>query len=255
MPLFDTHAHYDSTRFDADRDAVLSAHPAAGVELVVDPGCDIPSSRAAVELAGRFPHVRAAVGLHPEDCAGAGDAEFDELRQLCAAPGVVAVGEIGLDYYWKENPPKEFQQMIFRRQLELSIELGLPVIVHDREAHGDCMAIVREYPEARGVFHCFSGSAEMASELVGRGWYLGFDGPVTYPNARRAAEVIAVTPLERIVVETDSPYLSPVPNRGRRNDSRNLPYIVQKLAEWKGVTAEEMSRATWENGKRLYGIP
>ena len=255
MPLFDTHAHYDSTRFDADRDAVLSALPAAGVELVVNPGCDIPSSRAAVELAGRFPHVRAAVGLHPEDCAGAGDAEFDKLRRLCAAPGVVAVGEIGLDYYWKENPPKEFQQTVFRRQLELSIELGLPVIVHDREAHGDCMAIVREYPEARGVFHCFSGSAEMASELVRRGWYLGFDGPVTYPNARRAAEVIAVTPLDRIVVETDSPYLSPVPNRGKRNDSRNLPYIVRKLAEWKGVTAGEMSRATWENGMRLYGIP
>ena len=135
------------------------------------------------------------------------------------------------------------------------MELKLPVIVHDREAHGDCMTIVREYPEARGVFHCFSGSAEMASELVRRGWYLGFDGPVTYPNARRAAEVVAVTPLERSVVETDSPYLSPVPNRGKRNDSRNLPYIIQKLAEWKGVSVEEMSRATWDNGKRLYGIP
>lgn len=255
MPLFDTHAHYDSTRFDPDRDEILSALPASGVELVVDPGCDIPSSRAAVELAKRYPHVRAAVGLHPEDCAGAGEAEFDELRRLCAESVVVAVGEIGLDYYWKENPPREFQQEIFRRQLELSIELNLPVIVHDREAHGDCLSIVREYPEARGVFHCFSGSAEMAAELVRRGWYLGFDGPVTYPNARRAVEVVSVTPLERIVVETDSPYLSPVPMRGKRNDSRNLPFIVRKLAEWKGVSEEEMSRAAWENGKRLYGIP
>ncbi|MBQ9493864.1 MAG: TatD family hydrolase [Oscillibacter sp.] len=255
MPLFDTHAHYDSKRFDADRDAVLSALPAAGVELLVNPGCDIPSSRAAVDLARRFPHVRAAVGLHPEDCAGAGEAEFEELRRLCADPRVVAIGEIGLDYYWKENPPKEFQRSVFRRQLELSVSLRLPVIVHDREAHGDCMEIVREYPEARGVFHCFSGSAEMAEELLRRGWYLGFDGPVTYPNARRAAEVIAVTPLDRIVVETDSPYLPPAPRRGTRNDSRNLPFIIRKLAEWKSVGYEELCLATWENGKRLYGIP
>ena len=254
MPLFDTHAHYDSKQFDADRDAVLSALPAAGVELVVDPGCDLPSSRAAVELARRFPHVRAAVGIHPEDCDGAADADFQELRQLCAAPGVVAVGEIGLDYYWKDNPPKDFQQSVFRRQIELAIELHLPIIVHDREAHGDCLSIIRDYPEARGVFHCFSGSPEMAEELLRRGWYLGFDGPVTYPNARRAPEVVAVTPMDRIVVETDSPYLSPVPNRGKRNDSRNLPFVVRKLAEWKGVGYEDMERAAWENGKRLYGM-
>ena len=254
MPLFDTHAHYDSKQFDADRDAVLASLPAAGVELVVNPGCDIPSSRAAIALARRFPHVRAAVGLHPEDCAGAGDAEFQELRRLCAEPGVVAVGEIGLDYHWKDNPPREFQQAVFRRQIELAVELGLPVIVHDREAHGDCMEIVRDYPEARGVFHCFSGSPEMAEELLKRGWYLGFDGPITYPKARRAAEVAAITPMDRIVVETDSPYLTPVPNRGRRNDSRNLPFIIEKLAEWKGVSAEEMRRAAWDNGKRLYGM-
>lgn len=254
MPLFDTHAHYDSKQFDADRDAVLSALPAAGVELVVDPGCDVPSSRAAVELARRFAHVRAAVGIHPSDCAGAADADFLELRRLCAEPGVVAVGEIGLDYYWKDNPPKDFQQAVFRRQIELALEVDLPVIVHDREAHGDSLDIVRDYPKARGVFHCFSGSPEMAEELLKHGWYLGFDGPVTYPNARRAPEVVALTPMDRIVVETDSPYLSPVPNRGKRNDSRNLRYIVQKLAEWKGVSYEEMERATWENGKRLYGI-
>ena len=144
--------------------------------------------------------------------------------------------------------------MVFRRQLELARELGLPVIVHDREAHGDSLAIVLEYPEVRGVFHCFSGSPEMAAELLKRGWYLGFDGPITYKNAKRAPEVAAITPLDRIVIETDSPYLTPVPFRGKRTDSRYLPYVVEKLAEWKGVTPEEMAEITWRNGLRLYGM-
>ena len=144
--------------------------------------------------------------------------------------------------------------MVFRRQLQMALELDLPVIVHDREAHGDCLEIVKEFPGVRGVFHCFSGSPEMAEELLKRGWYLGFDGPVTYKNARRAPEVVAVTPLDRIVVETDAPYMSPVPNRGRRNDSRNLPYIVEKLAEWKGISPEEMAEAAWNNGLRLFGL-
>lgn len=254
MALFDTHAHYDSSRFREDRDAVLSALPAAGVELVVDPGCDLPSSRMAIELAAKYPHVYAAVGLHPEECAGAGEAEFAELRRLCGEPKVAAIGEIGLDYYWKENPPREFQQAVFRRQIEMGIDLNLPLIVHDREAHGDCLALIREYPQARGVFHCFSGSAEMAAELVRRGWFLGFDGPITYKNARKAREAAEITPLDRIVVETDSPYLSPIPLRGKRNDSRSLPYIVEALARWKGISPAEMERATWENGKRLFGI-
>ena len=252
MPIFDTHAHYDSNGFAADRDEILSALPAAGVGLVVDPGCELESSRAALALAERYPFVYAAVGIHPSDCAGTGEAEFAALRKLCGHEKVVAVGEIGLDYYWKDNPSKEFQQMVFRRQIELAIELDLPVIVHDREAHGDSLAIVLDYPEARGVFHCFSGSPEMAEELLKRGWYLGFDGPITYKNAKRAPEVAAVTPLERIVIETDAPYLSPVPNRGKRNDSRNLPYIVEKLAEWKGVTPEEMAQITFENALRLF---
>ena len=252
MPIFDTHAHYDSNGFAADRDEILSALPAAGVGLVVDPGCDLESSRAAVALAERYPFVYAAAGIHPSDCAGTGEAEFAALRALCGHKKVVAVGEIGLDYYWKDNPPREFQQMVFRRQIELAEELNLPVIVHDREAHGDSLAIVLDYPEARGVFHCFSGSPEMAEELLMRGWYLGFDGPITYKNAQKAPEVAAITPLDRIVVETDSPYLSPVPLRGKRNDSRNLPYIIEKLAEWKGISPEEMTQITWENGLRLF---
>lgn len=254
MPIFDTHAHYDSSAFNPDREAVLAALPEAGVALVVDPGCDLPSSRAALALAEQFPHVYAAVGIHPEDCAGYTDADLDVLRQLCRHEKAVAIGEIGLDYYWAENPPREFQQQVFRRQLELALELDMPVIIHDREAHGDCLEIVKEYPGLRGVFHCFSGSPEMAAELLKRGWYLGFDGPITYKNAKRAPEVAAVTPLDRILVETDSPYMTPVPFRGKRNDSRYLPYVIEKLAEWKGVTPQEMTDITFANGKRLFGI-
>ena len=254
MPIFDTHAHYDDSRFDGDRDAVLAALPEAGVELVLDPGCDLPSSRAAAALAERYSHVYAAAGIHPENCVGFQDADLAALRQLLAQPKVVAIGEIGLDYYWEENPPRDFQQMVFRKQLALAEELELPVIVHDREAHGDSLSIIREFPAVTGVFHCFSGSPEMAGELLKRGWYLGFDGPITYKNARRAPEVAAITPLERMVVETDAPYLSPVPVRGRRNDSRYLPHVIAKLAEWKGVTPEEMTRITCENGKRLFRL-
>ena len=254
MPIFDTHAHYDAEGFEADRDAVLAALPEAGVGLVVDPGCDLPSSRAAAALAERYGHVYAAVGIHPEDCAGFREEDLTELRQLLKRPKVVAIGEIGLDYYWAENPPREFQQTVFRRQLALAEELNVPVIVHDREAHGDSLAIIREFPAVTGVFHCFSGSPEMAEELLKLGWYLGFDGPVTYKNARRAPEVAAVTPLNRMVAETDAPYMAPVPVRGRRNDSRNLPYVLEKLAEWKGVTPEEMTRLTGENGRRLFRL-
>ena len=252
--IFDTHAHYDASAFEKDRDELLSSLPRRGVGLVVDPGCTVESSQAAVALAERYPHVWAAVGIHPEDCAGASEADFQAIRALAEHPKAVAIGEIGLDYYWEQNPPREFQQTVFRRQLALARELDMPVIVHDREAHGDSLAIVKEFPEVRGVFHCYSGSPEMAAELVKLGWYLGFDGPVTYKNARRALEAADVTPLDRIVVETDSPYMSPVPNRGKRNDSTNLPYVVEKLAERKGVSSEEMESIVWENGLRLFRL-
>ena len=254
MSLFDTHAHYDSGGFNADRHEVLAALPAGNVALVVNPGCDVESSRTAVALAERYPHVYAAAGIHTSDCAGAGEAEFDAIRALAQHEKVVAIGEIGLDYYWQDNPPREFQEMVLRRQIELALELDLPVIIHDREAHGDSLRIVLDYPALRGVFHCFSGSPEMAQELLKRGWYLGFDGPITYKNARRSPEVAAITPLDRIVIETDAPYLTPVPHRGERNDSRLLTYVVEKLAEWKGVSPEEMEAITFENGKRLYGL-
>ena len=252
--LFDTHAHYDSRKFDDDRDAVLSGLPDRGVGLVVNPGCDLPSSRKAVELAQRYPFVYAAVGVHPEDCADWEDAQVAQLRALAAQPKVVAIGEIGLDYYWKENPPRELQKEVFRRQLELAGELGLPVIVHDREAHGDCLDMVREYPEVTGVFHCFSGSAEMARELVGRGWMISFTGVLTYPNARKAVEAAQAVPLEKIMIETDSPYMAPVPCRGQRCDSGLAAHTCRRLAEIKGVSLEECARITMENGKRFFRI-
>ena len=252
--LFDTHAHYDARQFDPDRDQVLSALPGQGVELVVDPGCDLASSRKAVELAGRWPFVYAAVGVHPEDCGDWKDGEdVEELRALDARPKVVAIGEIGLDYYWKDNP-RELQQRVFRSQLALAVELGLPAIVHDREAHGDCMDIVREFPQARGVFHCFSGSAEMAKELVKLGWMISFTGVLTYKNARKAVEAAQAVPLDRLMIETDSPYMAPVPHRGKRNHSGYVGLICERLAQIKGITPEECSRATLENGRKFFHI-
>ena len=252
--IFDTHAHYDDAQFDADREALLSAMPENGVGLILDPCCDPESSRAAIALAEQYPHIYAAVGYHPENCAPYTDADLDILRRLAQHPKVVAIGEIGLDYYWEQNPPKEFQQAVFRAQLALARELDLPVIVHDRDAHADCLAIVKEFPEVRGVFHCYSGSVEMARELWKLGWYLGLDGPVTYKNARRTVEVAAEVPLERLLLETDSPYMAPVPKRGTRNDSRNIRCIAEKIAEIRNMTADAIIRVSAENGRRLFGI-
>ncbi|HJH62816.1 MAG TPA: TatD family hydrolase [Firmicutes bacterium] len=252
--LFDTHAHYDSKKFDADRDQVLSGLPGQGVSLVLNPGCDLSSSRTAIALAERYPFLHAAVGVHPEDCGDWEEGWLSELRQLAAHPKVRAIGEIGLDYYWKDNPPRDLQQEVFRRQLELAGELGLPAIVHDRDAHGDCLAIVGEYPQVTGVFHCFSGSAQMARELVDRGWMISFTGVLTYANARRAVEAAQAVGLEHILIETDSPYMAPEPCRGRRCDSSLVSHTCRRLAQIKGVTPEECARITLDNGKRLFGL-
>jgi TatD DNase family protein len=253
MPIFDTHAHYDSGAFNADRHEVLSALAAEGVGLVVNPGCDVESSRVAVALAEQHPHVYAAVGIHPGDCAGVGEADFAAIRALAEHEKVVAIGEIGLDYYW-DKEHKELQKEMFERQINLALSLDLPVIVHDREAHEDCMNMILCYPQLRGVFHCYSGSAEMAVELVKRGWYLGFDGPVTYKNNKKAPEVLAVVPNDRILIETDSPYMTPVPFRGKRNDSSLVRYVCDRIAEIKGMDPSEMERITMENGNRLFGL-
>lgn len=253
IQYFDTHAHYDSGKFNADRDEVLRAVHDSGVALVVDPGDSGVTSERAVALAQAHDFVYAAVGWHPEEADSWTDSSLAHIRALAAQPKVCAIGEIGLDYYWDAST-KAKQEQMFRAQLELALELDLPVIVHDREAHGDSLRIVCDYPQLRGVFHCYSGSVEMARELLAQGWYLGFDGPVTYKNARKTVEVAEMVPLNRILIETDSPYMSPVPLRGKRNDSRNVFYIAEKLAQIKGMTTEEMARLTMENGKSLFGI-
>ena len=250
---FDTHAHYDDEAFDTDRDELLSSLPEAGVTLVIDPGCDVSSSEKAIALAERFPHVYAAVGIHPEELGKMQPGDLEKIEALCKNEHCVAIGEIGLDYYW-DDTHKEEQKALFIEQLELALRHDKPVIIHDREAHGDCLDIVRRYPDVRGVFHCYSGSREMAEELLRRGWYLGFDGPITYKNARKAIEVLEICPLDCLLIETDSPYLSPVPRRGKRNDSRNLRYVVEKIAEVKGLGCEEVVKASMENGRRLFKI-
>ena len=250
----DTHAHYDSSKFDPDRGAVLGSLPAAGIDAVIDPGCDEASSRAALALAERYPFVYAAVGWQPEEWESWDMYSPAVVRELAAHAKCVAIGEIGLDYYW-DREHKEIMYEMFVTQIELALELNKPVIVHDRDAHADCLDIVGRYPALRGVFHCFSGSREMAEELLKRGWYLGFDGPVTYKNARKALEVLEAAPLERILLETDSPYLPPAPFRGRRNDSTLLRYVAEKIAEVKRVPVEELAAASSENARRLFRIP
>ena len=254
MRLFDTHAHYDSGAFNTDRLEVLASMPSKGVELILNPGCDLPSSQTAVELAEKFPFVYAAVGVHPSDCEGFSQNTLDGLRTLAARPKVRAVGEIGLDYYWKDNPPREFQREVFHAQLELAEELQLPVIVHDREAHQDCLEVVRAHPKVTGVYHCYSGSLEDAKTLVKLGWMLSFTGVVTYKNARKSLEVIDWLPMDRIMIETDSPYLTPEPFRGKRNDSGKVYRVAEVIAQVKGLDVEEIARITLANGKRFFGI-
>ena len=254
VPMYtDTHAHYDDDAFDADRDELLNLLPEKGIDRIIVPGCDISSSRAAIALADKFSYVYAACGIHPENLQDDADYALEQLEKLLEHPKCVAVGEIGLDYYWNKSR-KEEQKDIFIRQLKLAEKTGLPVIIHDREAHADCFDIICDHPGLRGVFHCYSGSAEMAAELLKRGWYLGFDGPVTYKNARKTVEVLEICPLDRILIETDSPYLSPVPCRGRRNDSSNLQYIASKIAEIKGISAECVAEQTSGNASVLFGI-
>ena len=251
MRVFDTHAHYDSGAFNADRMEVLASMPEQDVALILNPGCELDSSRTAVALSQQFPFVYAAVGVHPSDCGDWEDSWLEELRALAAHEKVKAIGEIGLDYYWKENPPREFQQQVFRKQMELARELNLPVIIHDREAHQDCLSIVREYPD---VHHCYSGSLEDAKVLVKLGWMLSFTGVVTYKNARKSLEVLEWLPMDRIMIETDSPYLTPEPFRGKRNDSGKVHLVAETIARVKGMEAEEVARITLENGKRFFNI-
>ena len=255
--FFDTHAHYDSSWFDADRDALLEALPRFGIGLILNPGCHLDSSRAAVALAERHSHVYAAVGVHPNDADTWTGDTLEQLRQLARHPKVVAIGEVGLDYYWEDNPGRELQKEILRQQMALARELDLPVIFHDREAHGDSLAIVRQFPDVRGVFHCYSGSLEDAKILIAQGWNLSFTGSVTYKNAKKAPEVLAWLPEDRFMIETDAPYMLPYPRvKGeKRNDSSKLPRVAAKIAAIRGLTEEEVERISTDNGIRFFALP
>ena len=252
--LFDTHAHMDDRAFDEDREQLLAGFAQKGIGLVMNPGCSLESSRNAVALAEKYPFVYAAVGSHPDVADEVNEETLEEYRKLCKlSDKVKAIGEIGIDYHY-EDIPRERQLKAFRLQMELAREVGLPVIVHEREAHEDGMAVVREFPDVTGVFHCYSGSAEMARQLVDKGWYIGFTGVLTFKNARKAIETAQALPLERIVLETDCPYMAPVPHRGKRNDPGYLCHMAEKLAQIRGLSLEEIHEITYENGKRLYRI-
>lgn len=252
--LFDTHAHLDDHAFDPDRDALLAALPGQGIGLLMNPGCSLATSRAACALAREHSWIYAAVGSHPDAAAEVTPEVLEEYRRLIREnPKVKAIGEIGLDYHY-EDVPRNIQQEAFLAQMELARETKLPVIVHERDAHADGMTVVRHFPEVTGVFHCYSGSLEMARELVERGWYIGFTGVLTFKNARRALEVAAGLPLDRIVLETDCPYMSPEPFRGKRNDPGRLYRMAEALSALRGLPVEEIETITTENGKRLYRL-
>ena len=252
--LFDTHAHMDDRAFDEDRKELLENLPEQGIALLMNPGCSLASSYNTSKLSQEYDYIYAAVGSHPDVADEVNEEVLEEYRKLCKLNSKIkAIGEIGLDYHY-EDIPRDVQLKAFRMQMELARELGLPVIVHERDAHEDGMKVVDEFPEVTGVFHCYSGSAEMAKELVKKGWYIGFTGVLTFKNARKAIEVASSIPLDRIVLETDCPYMSPEPFRGKRNDPGKLYRMAEKLAEVRGLTVEEIHRITTENGKRLYRI-
>ena len=252
--LFDTHAHMDDRAFDPDRHELIASLPGQGVGLVMNPGCSLASSRNADALSREFDFLYAAVGSHPDVADEVNEQVLEEYRKLCKLnPKIKAIGEIGLDYHY-EDIPRQLQLKAFRAQMTLAAELNLPVIIHERDAHADGMAVVDEFPTVKGVFHCYSGSAEMAKELVKRGWYIGFTGVLTFKNARKAVEVAAQIPKDRLVLETDCPYMAPEPFRGKRNHPGYLYRMAEKLAEIWGVTVEEVHQITTENGKRLYHI-
>ncbi|WP_411678220.1 TatD family hydrolase [Caproicibacter sp.] len=251
--IFDSHAHYDDEAFDADRDGLLASLPEKGVCHVVDCGADLVSSRKAISLAARYGYFSAAAGIHPE-CAKDVPADWQtQLEELLADSHIVAVGEIGLDYHFEENAPRDVQRDIFEKQILLANKLRLPVIVHDRDAHGDTMELLRRHRPA-GVIHCFSGSVEMAAEAVRLGMYLGVGGSVTFKNARVPVEVVKSLPRDRLLLETDCPYLAPVPYRGKRNDSSLIPFVAEKIAGIRGESPQDILTLAKENAETLFRV-
>ncbi|MCR5758688.1 MAG: TatD family hydrolase [Selenomonas sp.] len=254
--LVDTHTHLNDDKFSRQEAEVIARAQEAGVTRLINMGDTLASSEKAVELAASYDGVYAGVGIHPEEIYELGTADDEQLAAWTKCTRVVAIGEIGLDYYWEKDEEKRaLQRRMFIHQLDLARQLHLPVCVHDREAHGDTMAILKK--EGRGisgVMHCFSGSYEMAQELYQLGWYIGVDGPLTYKNAAKLPEIVARFPLERILVETDAPYLAPVPMRGKQNEPAFVRYVAEKVAEIKGIPVEKVAKQTSNNAEELYGI-
>lgn len=250
---FDTHAHYDDDAFDGDRHALLATMAENGVELIVNAGASMPSTRRARTLASIYPFMYFSAGVHPHDADVMIDTDLDELREISKDPKCVAIGEIGLDYHY-DFSPREIQKKRFHDQMLLAREVKKPVIIHEREACADVLDIVTQFKDICGVYHCFSGSWETAKIILDQGWYLSFTGVITFKNARKSLDVIEKVPADRLMIETDCPYLSPVPMRGKRNSSLNLHYTAAKAAEVRGITPEELAKLTLENGKRFFNI-
>lgn len=253
MPLFfDSHAHYDDERFEPDRERVLKGLREAGVGAVLNAGADIPSSRAAAALARQYDFIWASAGVHPHEASSLNDAALLEIETLSKDDKAVAIGEIGLDFYY-DFSPRDVQRTAFERQLALARDLNLPVIIHSRDAHQETFELVRKY-RPRGIVHCFSGSAELAREYAKLGMYLGFTGVVTFPNAKKPLAAACAIPLERLLLETDCPYMAPVPFRGKRCDSTMLPHTAAAIAAARGMETDALVRAAWENAARVYEI-
>ncbi len=252
--IFESHAHYDSEQFDEDRHELLMSMPEHGIGTIINSGANWDSVTEVVKMAAKYPFMYAAVGMHPDEVGDLNDERFEYMRAQCQKEKVVAVGEIGLDYYW-DNEAHDVQKKWFIKQLELARELDLPVIIHSREAAADTMEIMKEYGKGlNGVIHCFSSSKELALEYVKMGFYIGVGGVVTFKNAKKLKEVVEAVPLERILLETDCPYLAPTPYRGKRNSSIYIQYIAEEIANIKGVTYEEVVAQTEQNGKDLFRI-
>ena len=251
--IFDSHAHYDDEAFDIDRDELLDSFPFNDIAYVVNVGADIKTSQNTVELTKRFPHVYGAVGIHPNEVGTITSADLMQLRQFAMEDKIVAIGEIGLDYYYRE-PDKEIQKVWFMKQMELARELKLPIIIHSRDAAKDTLDLMKNAyaEEIGGVVHCFSYSKEVAKEILDMNFYIGIGGVVTFQNAKKLKEAVKEIPLERIVLETDCPYLAPAPNRGKRNSSLNLPYVAKEIAKLKEISYEEVVETTYKNAKALY---
>lgn len=252
--IFDSHAHYDDEQFDEDREKLLLELKESGVTGILNMSSDYKSIETTRILTETYPFIYGACGIHPENADEYNESVKSEMIHLLKTDKFRAVGEIGLDYYWESNPPKEIQKKVFRDQMEIAKSLGMPVVLHDREAHGDMLSIVREFPSVTGIFHSFSGSVDMAREVVSLGYYLGISGVATFKNARKLPEVIAEIPLDRLLIETDAPYMAPAPYRGKRNRSDYLIYVAEKIAEIKGKNVEEILEATADNARRLLGI-